>query len=938
MNLQPLTHSQRIKSPEGNAQRIKNTSPSSLQTTSSPIILFSPISPSTTSSTSSISSIQSRLKKISYNSQLYKNDSGVFDQISNEVSDGLKIDSQYRFNVLRGVQSFNHVSDEDIHVLAQSLEEIYYNEGDYIIRQDEKGDALFILEKGLVQVSRESIIDNERISTNITQLSNDTLFGEVSLLTEEVRSASIYVISNRAKCLKLSKTTFDEILSRKKNFQEKSKMILGHNIISKLPFLKNLSPTVKALVTQNLNIISFNEDMYIVRQGSYGQTFYILIEGELLVTQDRNINGVYEEVEINRLIPGDYFGELSLIDSSSKRSANIKTLSAVTCLSLTRAEFQQLILSDNSNKQLFENRRTSYSRKKKEETSTKAIMSKLRRITAFDLFNVKHSIKADNLFPRFGKFIAESLWLNMFHVVYRSIQLNTSKLQEAGDIVLNLKESNPTRDGFISGFQTELNRILTLLHTSRTSAECDLIMSVMNQRNSLKEKVCREMPPFMYRELCMKAEYISIAPLKKVIDCRKRGEAVCLILRGSVRTFSVATVNDKGQAVGLEYEGDYCPGDCIGEEGIVGLQSANITALALTPCVLLKFGQSSFKEIKSDEIEIMTVEEKVDYLKLIPTFKKWSLFDLHELGKVLRLETIEKNFELLKKGMASDKLYFIVYGTMSLIKKTMSSSRTLSCLSKYDYLGESCLINFDNKKREERVVEEYYCISRSKVGLLVLSPEHYSLMNKADTIKTMTSLFQQKKEFRDARSDTTFKVQQSTLKHFTFQKTSPNSYLPSLPSLSPESPLLLSDSQDSEHRVQKPKTWWENNDTSNKDLEDLNMLFDSTVDPVMMMATMKGSNRDRNKLMADIQEKSNSEKVVRYKAKSAAELVDDGFSGPRRRSTMSQSFACGGGTESSNDSIRAALESVGGNSSRKSFSGVSSEQLNSFLAGGLKSL
>ena len=237
-----------------------------------------------------------------------------------------------------------------------------------------------------------------------------------------------------------------------------------------------------------------------------------------------------------------------------------------------------------------------------------------------------------------------------------------------------------------------------------------------------------------------------------------------------------------------------------------------------------------------------------------------------ELAKVLRLEVIEMNYELLKKGMASDKLYFIAFGTMNLIKKTMTSSRTLSCLSKYDYLGESGLINFDNKKREERVVN---CISRSKVGLLVLSPEHYSLMNKADTIKTMTSLFQQKKEFRDARSDTTFKVQQSTLKHFTFQKTSPSSYLPSLPSLLPESPLLLSDSQDNEHRVQKPKTWWESSDTSNKDLEDLNMLFDSTVDPVMMMATIKGSNRDRNKLMADIQEKSNSEKVVRYKAKSA---------------------------------------------------------------------
>jgi len=30
-------------------------------------------------------------------------------------------------------------------------------------------------------------------------------------------------------------------------------------------------------------------------------------------------------------------------------------------------------------------------------------------------------------------------------------------------------------------------------------------------------------------------------------------------------------------------------------------------------------------EIKGDEIEIMTVEEKVDYLKLMPSFNKWNL-------------------------------------------------------------------------------------------------------------------------------------------------------------------------------------------------------------------------------------------------------------------------------------------------------------------------
>ena len=168
MNLKPLTHNERVRSPEGNTQRNKSILPSSLSS-SPPIILFSPVSPSTSTSTSTStpSSIQSRLIKIS-NNQLNKNDNGVFDEIKNEVSNGLKIDSQYRFDILRGVQSFNHVSDEDIQVLARSLEEVYFDKGDYIIRQDEKGDALFVLEKGLVQVSRDNIIDDERITTNIT--------------------------------------------------------------------------------------------------------------------------------------------------------------------------------------------------------------------------------------------------------------------------------------------------------------------------------------------------------------------------------------------------------------------------------------------------------------------------------------------------------------------------------------------------------------------------------------------------------------------------------------------------------------------------------------------------------------------------------------------------------------------------------------------------
>ena len=42
----------------------------------------------------------------------------------------------------------------------------------------------------------------------------------------------------------------------------------------------------------------------------------------------------------------------------------------------------------------------------------------------------------------------------------------------------------------------------------------------------------------MYKDLCLKAEFIRLPPVKKVIDCQKRGDAVYLLLKGAVRTFA----------------------------------------------------------------------------------------------------------------------------------------------------------------------------------------------------------------------------------------------------------------------------------------------------------------------------------------------------------------------------------------------------------------
>lgn len=56
--------------------------------------------------------------------------------------------------------------------------------------------------------------------------------------------------------------------------------------------------------------VSFNAGAYICRQGAYGNTFYIIIEGDCKVT----INSDDGEKEVSHLCPGDFFGEIALID------------------------------------------------------------------------------------------------------------------------------------------------------------------------------------------------------------------------------------------------------------------------------------------------------------------------------------------------------------------------------------------------------------------------------------------------------------------------------------------------------------------------------------------------------------------------------------------------------------------------------------------------
>jgi CRP-like cAMP-binding protein len=79
----------------------------------------------------------------------------------------------------------------------------------------------------------------------------------------------------------------------------------------------------------------YMESATIVREGEPGDTFYVIMEGEAKV---QNRGGRM----LARLIPGDFFGEISLMDGGP-RTASVVATTHLSALTLSRRDFTKML-------------------------------------------------------------------------------------------------------------------------------------------------------------------------------------------------------------------------------------------------------------------------------------------------------------------------------------------------------------------------------------------------------------------------------------------------------------------------------------------------------------------------------------------------------------------------------------------------------------------
>jgi CRP-like cAMP-binding protein len=107
---------------------------------------------------------------------------------------------------LKSVDLFSRIPGEDLSQIAGIAQQVSFEQGQLIIQEGEIGDSLFLILEGQVMV--------HRLGQEISRLGEKESFGEMSLLDNEPRSASVTAVTD-VSCLKVERDDFFELMSEK---------------------------------------------------------------------------------------------------------------------------------------------------------------------------------------------------------------------------------------------------------------------------------------------------------------------------------------------------------------------------------------------------------------------------------------------------------------------------------------------------------------------------------------------------------------------------------------------------------------------------------------------------------------------------------------------------------------------------------------------------
>jgi len=108
-----------------------------------------------------------------------------------------------RVPILEPLQKYERLT------IADALEAVVFQKDEVIVRQGDKGDVFYIIIEGDAEVTQ---IDGEGNQKHLIDLHASDYFGEIALLTDRPRAATVVAKSSTLHCVRVDRARFNRVL------------------------------------------------------------------------------------------------------------------------------------------------------------------------------------------------------------------------------------------------------------------------------------------------------------------------------------------------------------------------------------------------------------------------------------------------------------------------------------------------------------------------------------------------------------------------------------------------------------------------------------------------------------------------------------------------------------------------------------------------------
>ncbi|MHB1846243.1 MAG: cyclic nucleotide-binding domain-containing protein [Deltaproteobacteria bacterium] len=214
--------------------------------------------------------------------------------------------------------------------------------GEAIVRQGEPGRSFFVVSSGSVRVRRKGELGEP---IELARLSEGAFFGEMALLSDAPRSASVEA-DGPVELLEFPaavlRTLMTDHPSAKRAIDRFTRSRLLSSVMATSPLFRPFASENRKLLIERFRVREVGAAEAVLRQGVAGDGLYVLMQGRLEVR--RHEGGDPAGILLSELREGDVFGEMSLLTRSAA-SADVIAKVPSRVLRLPRQVFDELILT-----------------------------------------------------------------------------------------------------------------------------------------------------------------------------------------------------------------------------------------------------------------------------------------------------------------------------------------------------------------------------------------------------------------------------------------------------------------------------------------------------------------------------------------------------------------------------------------------------------------